>query len=171
MMARRGHNEGSISKRKDGRWEARISLGYEGGKRKRKIFYGNTRREVQEQLTKALRDHQQSLPVAPERQTVGTFLTTWLETAAKPKLRPRTYTSYRQTITQHLVPAFGRIILQKLTPQQVQGYLNEKLSSGLSARTVQYHHAILRRALNQAWSCPALADSLALVVEDTSFRD
>jgi integrase len=89
-MGRRGHSEGSISKRKDGRWEGRISLGYKGGTRKRKVFYGKTRREVQQQLTKALRDHQQGLPVAPERQTVAAYLQTWLETAAKSKLRPRT---------------------------------------------------------------------------------
>jgi integrase len=149
-MGRREHNEGSISKRKDGRWEGRISLGYDGGTRKRKVFYGKNRREVQQQLTKALRDHQQGLPVATERQTVANFLTNWLETAAKPKLRPRTYASYRQTITQHLIPALGRTILQKLTPQQVQQYLNEKHSNGLSARSVQYHRAVLRSALIQA---------------------
>jgi integrase len=164
-MGRRGHNEGSISKRKDGRWEGRISLGYEGGTRKRKVFYGKTRREVQQQLTKALRDHQQGLPVAPERQTVATFLTTWLDTAAKPKLRPRTYASYRQTITQHLIPAFGRTILQKLTAQQVQRYLNEKLASGLSARMVQYHHAILRSALNQAVKWDLVPRNVAKLVD------
>jgi integrase len=165
LMGRRGHNEGSISKRKDGRWEGRISLGYEGGARKRKVFYGKTRRDVQQQLTKALRDHQQGLPVAPERQTVATFLTTWLETAAKPKLRPRTYDSYRQTITKHLIPALGRTILQKLSPQQVQRYLNEKLATGLSARTVQYHHAILRSALNQAVKWDLVPRNVAKLVD------
>ena len=164
-MGRRGHNEGSISKRKDGRWEGRISVGYEGGTRKRKVFYGKTRREVQQQLTKALRDHQQGLPVAPERQTVATFLTSWLDVAAKPRLRPSTYTSYRQTVTQHLVPALGRIILQKLTAQQVQRYLNEKRAVGLSARTVQYHHAILRSALNQAVKWDLIPRNVATLVD------
>ena len=78
-MAKRGQNEGSICKRKDGRWVGVISLGYGSGKRKRKSFYGETRREVQENLTAALRAHQQGMPVAPERQTVGQFLDDWLE--------------------------------------------------------------------------------------------
>ena len=73
-MAKRGQNEGSIYRRQDGRWAAVVNLGYAGGKRKRKTFYGDTRREVQQQLTKALRDQQQGLPVAFPRQTVAQFL-------------------------------------------------------------------------------------------------
>jgi hypothetical protein len=45
-MKRRGHGEGTIRQRRDGRWEATISLGFEGGKRKRKSYYGNTQAEV-----------------------------------------------------------------------------------------------------------------------------
>ena len=48
---RRGNGEGSIRKRKDGRWEARITLGYhETGKVKVKYLYGKTRRECAAKL-------------------------------------------------------------------------------------------------------------------------
>ena len=60
-MARRGNSEGSIYKRKDGRWAAAVNLGWQDGKRKRKTFYGRTRQEVQVQLTAALRTNQQGL--------------------------------------------------------------------------------------------------------------
>jgi len=49
---RRGQNEGSIYKRKDGRWTACLNLGYQNGKLKRKYFYGETRAEVQKALSK-----------------------------------------------------------------------------------------------------------------------
>jgi len=39
MAGRRGHGEGTITKRKDGRWEAKLDLGWVDGKRKRKAFY------------------------------------------------------------------------------------------------------------------------------------
>ncbi len=45
-MGKRGHGEGSIYQRKDGRWTASITV--EG--RKRKYIYGKTRKEVQEQF-------------------------------------------------------------------------------------------------------------------------
>ena len=50
MSKKRGNNEGSIYKRQDGRWAATVSLGYEGGKRKRKTVYGKTRKGVAERL-------------------------------------------------------------------------------------------------------------------------
>ena len=38
--ARRGQGEGSVFQRADGRWVAKLDLGWENGKRKRKEFYG-----------------------------------------------------------------------------------------------------------------------------------
>ena len=108
-MAKRGQNEGSIYKRRDGRWTAAVSLGYKDGKRWRKTFYGKTRREVQEKLSKALRAQQQGLPVAPERQTVGQFLERWLSDSVKPSVRPLTYDRYEQLVRLHISPALGRI--------------------------------------------------------------
>jgi integrase len=61
----RGANEGCITKRRDGRWTAIISLGWEGGKRKRRTIYGVTRAQVAAELNKALRDASLGLPVAP----------------------------------------------------------------------------------------------------------
>lgn len=86
-MSKRGNSEGSIYRRKDGRWAAVVSVGHHGGKRKRKTFYGKTRRDVQEQLKAALRDQQIGLPVAVERQTLAQFLDEWLETVVKPRTR------------------------------------------------------------------------------------
>jgi hypothetical protein len=54
MAKKRGANEGSIYKRSDGRWCAVIILGWEGGERRRKYFYGATKAEVQAQLIKAV---------------------------------------------------------------------------------------------------------------------
>ena len=45
------------------------------------------------------------------------------------------------------MPGLGRIALAKLTPADVQSFLNRKSQSGLSARRVQMLRAVLRRAL------------------------
>src|SRR5260370_1069304 len=84
-MARRGHNEGSIYRRTDGYWVGCLQLGYDAGsgKRQRKYFYGVTRREVQERLTKALADHRNGLLQPDDRLTVEQYLTTiWLPSFA-----------------------------------------------------------------------------------------
>ena len=150
-MARRGANEGSISKRKDGRWQARVQLGYEAGRRRRKSFYGRTRREVQEKLARALRDLQQGVPVAADaRQTVEQYLRRWLAETVRPTVRPRTCTTYEMWARVHLIPELGHIPLAQLSPQQVQAMLNGKVRSGLAPRSVHHLRAVLRAALNHA---------------------
>lgn len=146
----RGNGEGSIFKRTDGRWCAQISLGYEGGCRKRKYVYGKTRGDVSRQLTTLLRAVQQGLPVHTEKQTVGTFLSKWLEETVKPSARPRTYYTYEHRIRLHLVPAFGRIALDKLTPQHVQSFIAQQQRVGASPASISGYLAVLGCALNQA---------------------
>lgn len=164
-MSKRGQNEGSIYKRKDGRWAGAVSLGYAEGKLKRKAVYGATRKEVKDRITGILRDQQRGIPVIGERQTLGEFLERWLSDVVRPSVRPRTHTSYEQLVRLHLKPALGRLPLAKLTPQHVQRFMNEKLAAGLSARTVQYLRAVLRRALSQALRWNLVARNVATLVD------
>ena len=166
MASRRGHGEGSIYQREsDGKWCAVVDLGWVNGKRKRKIIYGKTRKEVAEKLKVALRDQQQGLPIAGERLTVGQFPDRWLVEAARPKVRPKTYHSYAQLVRLHLKPALGRYQLATLGPQHVQAMMNAKLDAGLSPRTVQYLRAVLRRALGQALKWGLVTRNVATLVD------
>ena len=164
-MAKRGNGEGSIYKRADGRWCAAISAGWKDGKPLRKYIYGQTKGEVREKLTKAKRDQDMGLPVAVERQKLSDYLHNWLENCAKPSIRPKTYTSYEQLIRLHIVPALGNLYLEKLAPQHVQQFMNDKLTEGLSTRTVQYLHAVLRVALGQALKWGLVARNVATLVD------
>ncbi len=166
----RGHNEGTITQRNDGTWEAKISLGYQVGldgtpKRVRKSFYGKTRKEVSAKLNKALEDHWHGLPVAVERQTVGQYLDRWLSDVVQPSVRPKTHHSYAQLVRLHLTPGLGHHQLSVLAPQHFQAFLNDKLAAGLSPRTVQYLRAVLRRALGQALKWGLVARNVATLTE------
>lgn len=145
-MAKRGHGEGSIYQRKDGRWTAEISL--QGGKSK--FLYGKTRKEVQEKLKTALYEQQQGILVTGPQQQVAQFLTYWLEDVQKQNVRPRTYERYEEIIRLHLAPGIGHHQLQKLSPQHLQMFYNKKLAEGLSATTVGCFHSVLHKALETA---------------------
>jgi integrase len=164
-MSKRGNNEGSIYKRNDGRWVASVSLGRENGKLKRKYFYGETRKQAQEQLAKALRDVQQGLPLPTERLQVGQYLDEWLSEIAKSKIRRKTFVTYQQLIRLYLKPGLGQKVLAKLTPQDVQKYINMKLEEGLSAQTVTHLHAVLRNALNRAVKWGLVVRNVATLVD------
>jgi integrase len=153
---RRGHGEGTISRRKDGRWVAVVDLGWRDGKRARKFLYGRTRREVAEKLARALRAQQEGLVVANERTTVEQYLTLWL-TAVRPSLRPRTWQRYEQLIRLHVIPQAGKLRLGRLAPEHLQQLYTARIQAGLSPTTVLQLHRILHRALGQAarWSLVA----------------
>ena len=150
-MAKRANGEGSIYRDGD-RWIAAIFVQDPAGKTVKRKFSGKTRKEVAARLAQAKQSTERNLPVASEKLTTGEFLQRWLEDAAKPTIRPKTYLSYEQSVRLHLAPALGKIPLVKLTPLDVQSYITRKLKSGLSPRTVQYHRTILRRALHIAES-------------------
>ena len=164
-MSKRGQCEGSIYKRQDGRWVGSLNLGYENGKRRRKYFYGKTRKEVQERLTAALRSHQLGITIPNDRQTVGRFLDRWLTESVKPSVRPLTFETYEVIVRSHIKPELGRIILSKLSPQDVQRLLNNKLASGLSAARVGRIRDVLRNALNKACRWDLLARNVAALVD------
>ncbi len=149
-MAKRGQNEGTIVKRADGRWVAALNLGYADGKRKRKWYYGKTRKEVQEALTAGMRDLQRGLPVSATRQTVGQFLARWYAECVRLSPKPSTHRTHRQRIDNHLIPAFGRIALDKLSPQDVQRFIARQSAKGLAPSTINGHLSTLGTALNQA---------------------
>jgi integrase len=164
MAGRRGRGEGSITQRPDGRWVARVDLGWEDGKRQRKAFYGRTRREAAAKLTKALRDVQQGAALPDERQTVAQYLERWLE-HKRSRLRPRAWLTYEQAIRLHLLPGLGKIPIARLTPAQVDRWFREHQTSGASARNIRYARTVLRAALSQARKWRLVNDNAAALVD------
>ena len=169
-MRKRGANEGSIYHMKDGRWRAAVSVGWRNGKRVRKTFTGKTRRDVSERMTALLRSQQLGLPVAPEKQTVGQFLARWLTECSKPKVRPLTYGSYSWIVNNHLVPCLGGIRLDRLAPERVQAFLNDRLAANYKPRTVQHILATLRVALRQATKWELVPRNVASLVSSPSVK-
>ena len=168
MARRRGGGEGTISKRRDGRWEGRVDLGWENGKRKRKSFYGETRAEVAEKLAEGLTAQRRGLPMVNDREQLAPWLDRWLTEFAELRVRRSTFLSYRMIVERHLKPALGRQRLSKLTPEVVLRYMREKRAAGLSARTVQYHHAVLRKALGDAERLGLVTRNVAKLVTPPS---
>jgi len=149
IVAKRGNNEGSISKRKDGRWMGRYTV-YTANGPKQKSIYGKTREEVAQKLTKAMADRDGGLYFEAENLTISAFLERWLNDSVRGSVRASTYKSYRRQVDRYIVPAIGRTKLKKLAPAHVQGLYRSMLDRGLATRTVQYTHAVLRRAMKQA---------------------
>lgn len=143
-MGRRGNGEGSISRRKDGRWEAKYTAHTADGP-KRRALYGKTRKEAADKLAKALADRVSGYTFDTENMSVGEYLDRWLNDSGRGSVRLSTYERHEQIVRLHLKPALGRVKLTKLTPAHVQGLYRDKLDSGLTPATVQKIHTVLHK--------------------------
>lgn len=162
---RRGRGEGSIVHRADGRWMARLDLGWQDGKRRTKAIYGRTRRTVADALQHALRAAQEGTLVGDERQTMAEFLTRWLQDVARTRVRPRTFDGYGAAVEHHIKPDLGRVRLAKLTPQHLQAWLGTLEARGVSVGRRRYARVVLRTALNTAMRWGLVSQNAATLID------
>lgn len=159
-MARRGHGEGSISQRKDGRYQAALTL----ENHKRKYFYGKTRKEVQDKLNQALYEQKKGMLATGPQRTLKVQLEQWLEQVVKLTREPNTYRTYSWAINVHIIPALGHLKLQKLTIGHIQVFYTEKATK-LKPRSLARIHAALSGALEDAVKQGFVARNVAKLVD------
>jgi integrase len=171
---RRGPGEGSVFQLADGRWRAQILVGYgKSGGALYKTFEAKTRAAVQEKLTANLHLQNQGRDISPEKLTVAEFLKRWLDDCVQPRVRVRTFQSYRELVEGYIIPHLGSILLQKLGPMQIQAFLNRQLRTPkvrdknkcLSPLTVQYLHSLLKSALDHAMKFELVMRNVAKLVD------
>lgn len=165
MAKKRANGEGSIRKRKDGRWEGRYTAGHDPatGKTIYKNVLGKTQAEVKEKLKRAIEDSAKLDMSKVGQYTVGQWMDVWFENYAKIKVRPSSHQTYRGYIENHIKPNIGSIPLNKLTSLELQKLYKKLLGNGrverieskkqpkgLSAKTVRNINQIISSALNLA---------------------
>ncbi len=158
MSRKRGQNEGSIFRRKDGLWVAQMTI---QGKHVSK--YSKSQSVCRDWLRKTQLQVENGLTLSGAQTSMAVFLNEWLilsETA----VRPKTIDQYKQIVRQHIIPDLGLIKMKDLNPRQIQALYSKKMEGGASARTVLLIHAVLRRALNQALKLGVIGRNPALAV-------
>ena len=166
-MSKRGHHEGSIVKRKDGRWHGAVTIGKNpDGSQKRKYVYGKTRNEVATKINELL--HSINIGTYIDRDTsptVAQWLDTWLYSYKKNSVKERTFDQYECIIRVRLNPAIGDIKLVDLKEDKLQDLYNTLYANGLSARTVQLINTVLHTALKKAVKCGLIIRNVCEAVE------
>ncbi len=165
MAKRRANGEGSIRKRKDGRWEGRYTAGRdpETGKTIYKNVLGKTQGETKAKLKQAIQENTEVDTIRAEQYTVGQWMDVWFENYAKIKVRPSSHQTYRGYIENHIKPNIGKIPLNKLSSLQLQKLYKKLLTKGridrieaktqpkgLSPKTVRNINQVISSAMDFA---------------------
>ncbi len=174
MGKRRGQNEGTIFEERRGRWVASISLGHKmvDGKRRRvrKKFVGATRSAVHKRLTEALREQQTGGIVPLQHESLGGYLRRFPQILRARGRAESTIASYEWIIAKYIEPEIGAIPLLKFTQVDLNDFMRKELEAGLSIRTVQYCHAIIRSALSKALKDGLVSRNVAKLAESPTKR-
>ena len=174
MAKRRSNGEGSIRKRRDGRWEGRYTAGInpETGKQVFKNVLGKTQAEVKEKLTKALAENQKLDFTKQGKYNVAQWMDEWFENVCKIRVRPSSHQTYRGYIDRHIAPNIGKIPLEKLSTMDLQKFYRRLLADGrverieskgqpkgLSAKTVRNISQVISSAMDFAVAQRILAEN------------
>lgn len=163
MAKKRKNGEGMLRKRSDGRWEARVVIGYDENNLPRtKNVTAVNKEKCLEKLEKL---KQEIGIVQPDRtksdMAFGEWIDFWYNQYAKITLRPTTQSEYESLIYKHIIPEIGEIQLDKLTQNDLQQfYLRLKTKGrlirteiygvGLSDRMVRACHILCQKSLEKS---------------------
>lgn len=154
-MARKGEN---IRKRADGRWEARIIIGYsDSGKAIYKSVYGKTYIEVREKKSLVIQKKQiVHVPINSYKITVEQLMREWL-LYIKQNVKESTFAKYTHLTNAHILPKLGKYELRKLDNKKMDVFICDKLqngklngSGGLSPKTVSDLLSLISQAIQFA---------------------
>lgn len=135
-MPKRGNGEGSVYKRKDGRWVGQY-LVYTAAGPKYRHLYGKTRADVSKKLTKAMADRDGGIVYDAGTMSVEAYLNRWLKDSVRGTVRVSTVERHEINVRVHIVPTLGRVKLKALAPANARGLHREKLDAGLAPHRPQ----------------------------------
>lgn len=149
-MAKRANGEGSIYKRKDGKWLVTFPTGLytERGKKAYYYRYFNSQADAVRELQRLQSEKAMGVCHSKSAVKTGDWIETWIEKHKAPKLAPSTLTSYRNNFRVHIRPYVGEIALKDLTTYHIQKTLDSMDGSySLFIKVYNVIHGALEKAV------------------------
>ncbi|MFE7410227.1 tyrosine-type recombinase/integrase [Streptomyces laurentii] len=163
-MARKNPNgAGTISLRKDGRYEAKVYVPQPDGTRARKTVYGKTWEECDDKRLDLVRRARQNIPTPTKSARLSEWLPTWLDVHIRPHRKHTTIAKYEMHVRLYLVPKLGTRKLETLSTADVRRMVAQ-VTAASSAATAKEAHRVLRTALAAAQRDELIARNVASLV-------
>jgi integrase len=134
--------EGSVFRRKDGKWCAK----WKDASGKWRYLYRKSKAEAKQALREALKDRDDNI-IPADKLTLSHALDQWLENM-EGTVSKRTYVNRESLVRIHIKPHVGSVRLCKLTGEHLRVFYREKLHT-LSPATVARLHDVIKKACNE----------------------
>lgn len=151
-MGKRSNGEGTIFKRKDGRWCG----AYFDEQFNRHFVYGRTQTEVKRKL----KEKQEDRTIKCKPYLFQEWILEFLQNYKKNELKATTYDSYMFRYRKHILNTqLGMTKLENVKAANLQQYYNEKLKEGYSSKYVRSIEVIFNIALDRAFKLKMIPEN------------
>ncbi len=158
---RRSRGSGGLYQRADGMWVGIVDIPTEDGKRRRQTVSSKDKTTASVKLRALKETIESGKSPTSSKVPVEQWLTHWLETIQKPKVRPTTYKYYETTVRLYILPFIKeRVKLGDLTASDVR-----KMIARNGTRNAQKAHQTLVKALGDAVTEGMLDKNVAAIVD------
>jgi Site-specific recombinase XerD len=164
-MRRRANGDGTIFKRKDGRWSAQVYVTLQNGERKRICITKKSHEEVRIKLRETINDENNRTPYPEKDWVVAEYLDYWMDDVQSSRVRETTVAAYNLIINSYIKPTLGKHKLKDLSVHTVRYALQTLIEDGRSGRTGQKFLQILSACLNHAMREEIIFRNVAQLVE------
>lgn len=113
------------------------------GNRRRKYIRRKSKTELRAALDEVQAEVRLTGDVRTSSPTVEAWAVYWLADVAAKTRRPKTFTSYRSIIENHVIPAIGTVRIDKVTPVLIRQVLARMEKAGLSSTYRRNTHAVM----------------------------
>ena len=165
-MGKRNAGEGSFFFDKERKiWVYQLRYTDTNGKRGRKKFAAKTKKEAKDKGQAFLQQIKQGLDADFAKITVREWTDIWLNSYARPHIRPRTFEKYQSSLLSYIIPKFGAMKLEDLSSLKLQEHFNSLLvngrqdGKGLSASTVRATRRYFSMCLDDAIKAKLLIEN------------
>jgi len=137
-----------------------------GKRQTRRVTVRGTKKDAERGLRSILYRQDKGIGVDPSKITVAEFLDDWFDKKALQRVAPKSLERYRGLVRNQIKPHLGNILLQKLRPADVNGWMQTLIGSGkLSTRSIRHAHGVLRTALNHATAIEIVERNVASIIK------
>lgn len=170
MASRRGAGEGSVTKRANGTWRARRSVGPRGARRWLSATAA-TRQGALDALAEKVAAHERDQAVALlPSMTMAAYLRWWTDVALVEQVEDGVITAttrkaYVGQVDNHIIDRLGAVELRTLSAAHVRTWQTWLRSHHRSAYTRKAALSVLKTALQQAWKLEVIPSNPAKLVD------
>jgi integrase len=146
----------------NGTWYYSVDLGRksDGGRNQKKKGGFRTKKDAEAALVEVISAVNHGTYTEPSNQLYKDYLPDWFD--AKRKLIERlTAEGYESYMRLHIVPNLGSLPLSRITPTDVQRFINSLSDKGLAAATIKRIYNVVNNSLQAAVKLKAISENPA----------